>query len=274
MESLLAFVKTNGVINKVIELNKIYNENCLNTMSRMQDDFVDLVITSPPYDNLRDYNGYSFNFEPVAQELFRILKQGGVVVWIINDMTIKGSRTLTSFKQALYFKEIGFNIHDIMIWDKGCFTATGSLAVRYAPNYEFMFILSKGRPKTFNPILDRPNKSVGKKLSGTIRLPNGSMRRMSNIGKSYREFGQRFAIWDIGNVKGNKAGDHPAPFPEQLVHDHIISWSNDFDLVYDPFGGSGTTAVAAIKTNRNFILSEISDQYCKMAEERLSMLQK
>ena len=99
-----------------MELNKIYNEDCLVTMSRMPDNFIDLTVTSPPYDGLRDYNGYSFPFEDIAKELFRTTKEGGIVVWIVNDATINGSETLTSFKQAIYFNEVGFNVHDTMIW--------------------------------------------------------------------------------------------------------------------------------------------------------------
>ena len=139
----------------MIETNKIYNENCLETMARMQDGFIDLTLTSPPYDNLRDYNGYSFDFESIAKELYRVTKEGGVVVWIVADATIKGSETGTSFKQALYFKEVGFNLHDTMIWNKGNFTAVGSLKTRYAPVFEYMFIFTKGKIKTFLFILVR-----------------------------------------------------------------------------------------------------------------------
>lgn len=227
-----------------MQINKIYNENCLDTMSRMPDNFIDLTVTSPPYDNLRDYKGYSFDFEPIANELFRVTKQGGVVVWVVNDATVNGSETGTSFKQALYFKEIGFNLHDTMIWNKGSFTAVGTLVSRYAPVFEFMFVLSKGKPVSFNPIKDRKNKVTGK-IGGRIRQKDGTMKQMSTDGKDRAEYGQRFAIWDVPPCGGNLTG-HPAPFPEQLANDHIISWSNDGDLIYDPFMGSGTTAKMAI----------------------------
>jgi site-specific DNA-methyltransferase (adenine-specific) len=152
----------NQTIN-MIEINKIHNENCLKTMSRMPDGFIDLTVTSPPYDNLREYNGYTFDFESIAKELFRVTKHGGVVVWVVGDATIKGSETGTSFKQALYFKEIGFNLHDTMIWTKPTFSAVGALQTRYAPIFEYMFILTKGRIKTFNPIKDRKNTKHGRK---------------------------------------------------------------------------------------------------------------
>ena len=248
-------------------INKIHNENCLHTLSRMNDKFIDLTITSPPYDNLRNYNGYSFDFKSIAKELFRVTKDGGVVVWIVGDATIKGSETGTSFKQALFFKECGFNLHDTMIWNKGKFSAVGSLKTRYAPVFEYMFVFVKGNIKTFNPIKDRLNKTVGQKISGNIRQKDGSMKPKSTIGKITSKFGQRFNIWNNSPKQGiNK---HPAPFPEQLAKDHIISWSNENDLVYDCFMGSGTTAKMCIINNRKFIGSEISQEYVDMANKRI-----
>ena len=251
-----------------MEINKCYNENCLDTMVKMPDCFIDLTVTSPPYDNLRTYNGYSFDFEAVAKELFRVTKQGGVVVWVVGDATIKGSETGTSFRQALYFKEIGFNLHDTMIWNKGSFTAVGALKYRYAQVFEYMFILTKGNVKTFNPLKDRVNKVKGK-IGGKLRRADGSMVQMSTDGKERTEYGQRFAIWDMPPCGGNTSG-HPAPFPEQLANDHIISWSNEGDLVYDPFMGSGTTAKMAIINKRNWIGSEISEEYCEIIERRIT----
>lgn len=253
-----------------MKLNKIYNEDCLETMKRMPDNFVDLVVTSPPYDNLRDYNGYSFDFESIAKELFRITKQGGVIVWVVVDATINGSETGTSFKQALYFKEIGFNLHDTMIWNKRSFTAVGALINRYAPVFEFMFILSKGYPKTFNPIKDKINSAFGTKIHGTIRTKDGTMKKMSTNGKKIGKFGQRYNVWEINPQKNNKDNNHPAVFSEQLAGDHIISWSNENDLVYDPFMGSGTTAKMAKLLNRNYIGSEISSEYCEIIKKRLA----
>jgi len=233
----------------------------------MNDKFIDLTITSPPYDNLRNYNGYSFDFKSIAKELFRVTKDGGVVVWIVGDATIKGSETGTSFKQALFFKECGFNLHDTMIWNKGKFSAVGSLKTRYAPVFEYMFVFVKGNIKTFNPIKDRLNKTVGQKISGNIRQKDGSMKPKSTIGKITSKFGQRFNIWNNSPKQGiNK---HPAPFPEQLAKDHIISWSNENDLVYDCFMGSGTTAKMCIINNRKFIGSEISQEYVDMANKRI-----
>jgi len=249
-----------------MEVNKIYNENCLETMAKMPDCFVDLTVTSPPYDNLRTYNGYSFDFAAVAKELYRVTKQGGVVVWVVGDATIKGSETGTSFKQALYFKEVGFKLHDTMIYLKDNCPFPSSN--RYYNNFEYMFILCKDELKTFNPIADRENKSFGRPIQGTNRHKDGSTKPIKNKGVLIKQFGVRFNTWLISD--GQRQSSHPAVFPEQLANDHIISWSNEGDLVYDPFMGSGTTAKMAILNQRNWIGSEISKEYCEIAEKRIN----
>ena len=253
----------------MIEINKNYNESNLETMAKMPDNFVDLVVTSPPYDDLRTYNGYCFDFEKVATELFRITKDGGVVVWIVGDATIKGSETGTSFKQALFFKEIGFNLNDTMIWNKNGFTAVGALKYRYGQVFEYMFVFSKGIAKTFNPINDRPNKQAGRKQIGSIRQKDGTTKPKSTNGTITPDFGIRFNVWDVTPENSNTNRCHPAMFPEQLANDHIISWSNEGDLVYDPFMGSGTTAKMSILNDRNWIGSELSSEYCDMIEQRI-----
>ncbi len=253
-----------------IDIDKVYNENCLDTMARMKDGFIDLTVTSPPYDNLRTYNGFSFDFEKVAKELFRVTKDGGVVVWVVGDATIKGSETGTSFRQALYFMDCGFKLHDTMIWEKPTFTATGALKVRYAQVFEYMFIFVKGKIKTFNPIKDRENKLYGDKMHGTVRQKDGSMKDIANKGKPYAKFGQRFNVWRI-NTDGSRH-EHPAVFPEQLAYDHIISWSNEHDLVYDPFMGSGTTGKCAKDLVRHYIGSEISEEYTVIANKRIASI--
>lgn len=249
--------------------------DCLAVMQSIPDAFVDLTVTSPPYDNLRTYNGnidqWGFDkFKAIAEELFRVTKTGGVVVWIVADATINGSETGTSFKQALWFKECGFNLHDTMIWEKPTFTATGSLAVRYAPVFEYMFVFSKGKPKTFNPIKDKKNACAGKKKNGTIRQKDGTTKRQSSIGKEIALYGQRHNVWKISPEKSNSKICHPAQFPEDLAHDHIVSWSNEGDVVLDPFMGSGTTGVACVNTGRNFIGIEIDPDYCAIANSRIN----
>ena len=252
-----------------MELNKIHNENCLDTMSRMPDDFVDLTVTSPPYDNLRDYNGYSFDFENIAKELYRVTKDGGVVVWIVGDATIKGSETGTSFKQALYFKEIGFNLNDTMIYRKLNYLPITSC--RYEPQFEYMFILSKGKVKTFNPIM-KPNKSAGNK-GGTHRHNGNDLEKLHTNNGIIKKEGRKTNVWDVAcgsmNSKDKISFKHPATFPEKLANDHIISWSNKDDIVYDCFMGSGTTAKMSLLNNRKYIGSEISKEYCNIASKRL-----
>jgi len=248
-----------------MELNKIYNEDCLITMGNMPDNFIDLTVTSPPYDNLRTYNGFTFDFEGIVEELYRVTKVGGVVVWVVGDATIKGSETGTSFRQALYFKEIGFNLHDTMIYRKKSCYAHDPRNKRYKSIFEYMFILSKGTPKTYNEIKDEPNINAGKVYSGGKgRDKNGKLRK--SVDFVIPEVQARYNIWRIST---DHKSAHPAIFPEQLANDHIISWSNEGDIVYDPFMGSGTTAKMAILNNRNYIGSEISKEYCEIAEQRI-----
>jgi len=251
-----------------MELNKIYNENNLETMARMPDNFIDLTVTSPPYDNLRTYNGYSFDFENVAKELFRVTKQGGVIVWVVGDATINGSESGTSFKQALYFIQCGFNLHDTMIYAKE--NPPPLNHNRYEQAFEYMFVFSKGKPKTVN-LLKEKSLNAGKQNKGTMRN-NGSddLSIKHGFGKPVLEerIKRNIFYYGVGTEQDNK-GIHPAIFPEKLAQDHIVTWSNEGDLVYDCFGGSGTTAKMAHLLKRNWILSEISNEYCKMAEKRI-----
>ena len=263
-----------------LELNKIYNMDCVQGMKLLDDCSVDLTVTSPPYDNLRTYNGnieqWSFEkFQAIAKELYRVTKQGGVVVWIVGDATINGSETGTSFRQALYFKEIGFNLHDTMIYAKNNVYAHDPRNKRYKQCFEYMFVFSKGKPSTYNEIKDKPNKHAGKTLSGTKgRNKDGVKRDLKPI--VIGDFQGRFNIWESttgGSVSSDKiAFKHPAIFPEKLAEDHIISWSNEGDIVLDPFLGSGTTAKMALLHNRNFIGFEISEEYCEIAEQRISQI--
>ena len=244
----------------------IHNEDCLETMARLGDGSIDLTVTSPPYDNLRSYNGYSFDFEAVAKELYRITKDGGVVVWVVGDATIDGSETGTSFRQALFFKEIGFNLHDTMIYQKHNFSNPSSN--RYHQIFEYMFVFSKGKPKTFNALKDRPNVEAGKIGSwgkNTSRQVDGTMVERKR--KVNTEFGMRYNIW---RIKTEMKPLHPAPFPEELVEGHVLSWSNPGDVVYDPFMGSGTTAKVAIETGRKYLGSEISSEYWEIAQKRIN----
>tara|TARA_R110000868_G_scaffold275302_1_gene535040 strand:+ start:5910 stop:6680 length:771 start_codon:yes stop_codon:yes gene_type:complete len=238
-----------------LEMNKIYTENCLATMARIPNNFFQATITSPPYDDLRTYNGYSFDFETIAQELYRVTKESGVVVWVVGDATKNGSETGTSFRQALYFMSLGFNLHDTMIFEKNspAYPAAAN-SNRYTQIYEFMFVFSKGKPKV-SLICDKPNKWAGHKdYSGKLKNPVPDFSPRNNIWKYTTSF---------NGVK------HPAPFPELLVEDHLLTWTDSGDCVYDPFMGSGTTATVAILNDRDFIGSEISEEYVKLANERI-----
>jgi len=248
-----------------MEINKIYNENCLDTMARMEDNFLDLTVTSPPYDDLRTYNGYSFDFESIAKELFRVTKEGGVVVWVVGDKTNKGCESLTSFKQALFFKEIGFNV-DTNIYQKQNYKPVN--AKRYDNVFEYIFILSKGQPKTFNPIM--VEKARVKKENGRYRQKDGTFKESVRKANKLKKHTNIFSYSIGGHIADKIAFKHPAIFPEQLAIDQIKTWSNENDIIYDCFTGSGTTAKMAKLNNRNWIGSEISEEYCEIANERLT----
>jgi DNA modification methylase len=254
-----------------MKADKIFNENCLNTMAKMPESFIDLCVTSPPYDSLRKYDNPVFDFEKISAELFRVIKKGGILVWIVGDATIKGNETGTSFKQALGFKETGFNLFDTMIYAKVPRGAVGNNTT-YWQSFEYMFVFSKGKPKTINLIRDRKNKESRDGDNGTKRLRSGERKQV--IRKGYSEYGRRTNIWEYHVGKGHSTKDdiafeHPAIFPEKLAEDHILSWSNPGDLVYDPFMGSGTTAKMALLNNRKFIGSEISEKYYQVSLRRI-----
>lgn len=271
-----------------MEINKIYNENCLDTMAKMPDGFIDLTVTSPPYSDLRNYKGYEFKYKPVAKELYRVTKSGGVVVWVVGDKTKNGTEELEPFLQALYFKEIGFCVETMIYAKPSCPYPAN---VRYNQQFEFMFVFSKGKPKTFNPIkelkaqkeIERIRKKQINYKNKSFRQKDGSMlqaysdeRMLDRLKKSSCNIEKtRGNVWvyPSGYMVSSKdkiSFEHPATFPEDLAKDHIISWSNEGDLVYDPFMGSGTTAKMAILNNRNYIGSEISKEYCEIADKRIN----
>ena len=272
--------KSNNLNNLSIKKNNVYNMDCLQGLKLMKDNSIDLTVTSPPYDNLRDYTKEfkenSFNFESIAKELFRVTKEGGIVVWIVGDATIKGSESGTSFYQALFFKEIGFRLHDTMIYQKsGCPYPESN---RYYPSFEYMFVFSKGKPKTTNLIADRINSTAGEKIHGRERNKDGTLQLKHAVRKGKnsvtKDFGIRFNIWKYFNDRiqsGNKDKFlHPATFPDDLAKDHIISWSNKGDTVLDIFAGSGTTLRMAKELNRNFIGLEISKKYFNLINKLLN----
>ena len=255
-----------------MEIDKIYQGDCLEVLKTFEDNSIDLTVTSPPYDNLRTYGGviegWSFEkFQGIARELYRVTKEGGVVVWVVADATIKGSETGTSFKQALYFMECGFNLHDTMIWEK-----TGMLPTqdRYYNIFEYMFVLSKGRPKTMNFICDHKTTAGGRVQKKDACINKGAQK--NGAGTFVRnEYSRRTNLWRISIGKNKETQGHPAPFPEALANDHILSWSNEGDIVLDPFMGSGTTGFVANKLGRHYVGIELNPEYVEMAERRIGL---
>ena len=254
-------------------INKVHNENCLETMANMPDNFLDLTVTSPPYDGLRTYNGYSFDFESIAKELYRVTKKGGVLVWVVGDSTLKGSESGTSFRQALFFKEIGFNLQDTMIYQKINYVPLTH--DRYEQSFEYMFILSKGKPKTFNPIRITCKHAGKVEKYGLERRQNHGANhamRLYNATEFKTTKADKIAPNIFSYSVGKEKTGHPAPFPEKLAEDHILTWSNEGDLVYDCFAGSGTTSKISIINNRKWIASEVSDAYCDLINNRVALL--
>ena len=247
----------------------LYNDDCLNILKQIDTETIDCILTSPPYDNLRTYNNtlkWDFEiFKEIAQELFRVLKKGGVIIWIVSDATTKGSETGTSFRQALYFKELGLNIHDTMIYRKVNYMPLTHN--RYEQEFEYMFVFSKGKPNTFNPI-KIPCKYAGKKFVNThYKSSDDKLTGTEYTTKDYKIKGNIFE-YSVGGTATGKY-KHPAMFPIGLVRDQLISWSNENDIVLDPFMGSGTTGVACKDLNRKFIGIEIVDEYFNIAKDRL-----
>lgn len=256
---------------------KLFQGDCLEVMRDMlSDGSVDLTVTSPPYDHLRTYNGTLNDWTPekwqaIIRERFRVTKQGGVVVWIVGDATINGSETGTSFRQALYAMDCGFRLHDTMIWAKD--TSSYPTSVRYTQAHEYMFVWSKGAPKATNIIADKPNKWAGTNLHGTDRAVDGTTKPKAVVRNATRrtvkQFGSRLNYWLVPTEKQSKRFGHPAMFPEALARDHIISWSNPGDVVFDPFLGSGTTGKMALLEGRRFIGIEREPNYFQIAQNRI-----
>ena len=283
----LIIEEDNEITNKVLDINsintfinKIINDDAEKALKNLPPNSVDVTVTSPPYDDIRDYKGYNLSDSAlynIIRELFRVTKSGGVVVWVVGDSTINGSETGTSFRQALKFMEVGFKLHDTMIYEKNTssFPAkrTGN---RYTQIFEYMFVFCKDKIKTANLICDKANKWAGHTNWGknTNRTRTGELVETTDI-KPVPDFSPRNNIWKYNIGKGfnstdKESHDHPAIFPEKLAEDHILSWSNEGDVVLDPFCGSGTTCKMTKKNNRIYVGIEISEEYCELARKIIS----
>jgi len=254
--------------------NKIVVSNATEYLLKLSDEIFDFCITSPPYDNLRNYKGFEFDFEAMAVELFRTLKTGRTLVWVVNDATIKGSETGTSFRQVLKFMEIGFNLHDTMIFKKRN-PIPQIYRKRYNGEFEYMFVLSKGKVEVHNPIMV-PCAHAGLELSSTTykNFSRGEQKR-GKIANPVKQEKIKGNIWEyvVGkNAIDQTAKGHPAPFPVQLAIDHIKSWTNEGDLILDPMCGSGSSCLAAKLLNRDYLGIDISEAYCELAKNRISRM--
>jgi site-specific DNA-methyltransferase (adenine-specific) len=256
----------------MIEIDQIYNEDCLEGMKRIDDASVDCVVTSPPYDNLRKYGGvaegWNFDkFKAIAQQIARVLKQGGVCVWVVSDGVVNGSETGTSFRQALYFMECGLTLYDTMIWEKP--SPQAPTEGRYYDVFEYMFIICKGKkPASLNFICDHKNVSAGTVSTRETRSC-AEDRKPTDKKRVVKDYSRRFNVWQISRDNGGTG--HPAVFPFRLAHDHILSWSEVGGVVLDPFLGSGTTCVAALREHRHFLGFELNKEYFDIAQRRIAL---
>jgi len=254
------------------KVDYIANQDAVSFMDSLPLNSIDLTVTSPPYDDLRNYKGYNFDFENIAKGLYKVTKSGGVVVWVVGDKIIKGNRTLTSFRQCIFFQEIGFNVHDVMIYKKKNTPFMRSNA--YTNCYEFMFVLTKGSPKTFNPIKENTVRQGLEKMPANKKADGINNKVLSKL----NAFKSRNNIWEYAVGMGGTTSDkiafkHPAVFPEKLAEEHIISWTNVGDIVFDPMAGSGTTLKMAAKNNRHFIGCDISKEYVEISRKRIESIQ-
>lgn len=259
-------------------MNKIILGNCVEVMDQLEDESVDAFITSPPYDQLRDYNGYSFPFEDIARKMYQKLAKGGVIVWVVGDAVLKGSESGSSFRQAIFFQELGLNIHDTMIYEKnGASFPARRTGNRYSQVFEYMFVFSKGKPKTANLICDKPNKWSGYTSFGTSTNRNaaGELIKAKNR-KPTPNFSPRHNVWKFNTGKKYTTEDdfafnHPAMFPESLAEDHVMTWTQEGDLIVDPFVGAGTTTKMAAINNRRWLGIDISEEYVEIANKRMEI---
>lgn len=250
-------------------LDDIYCGDSALMLAALPDACIDLTVTSPPYDNLRAYNGFFWDFTLIATQLYRVTKPGGVVVWVVGDATVNGSETGSSFRQALGFMEIGFNLHDTMIYWRDCPPMNDK---RYQHEFEYMLVLSKGSVKTFNPITETKTYSDKRNTKKYHRYANNDFRIGNRHDTDSKIIGNIWRIQGGGDksTKDEYAFDHPAIFPEALARDHIISWSNPGDVVLDPFMGSGTVAKMAKTLSRHWLGFDISQEYVDLAQRRVA----
>ena len=251
-----------------INTGRIYNENCIETLRRMPDDFLDMTMTSPPYDDLRSYNGYELPVKSITRLLYARTKPGGVVIWVVADRTVDGSETLTSFSHAFAFREAGFRLHDTMIFAKNN-PIPSDCGRRYRQSFDYIFCFSKGTPKTFNPITQPVKEQKAFKSFRITKTGRNDLAHDHEPPKTRRA--NNIFHYNVGSASASDkvAFEHPAIFPEALACDQISTWTVPGDLVYDPFLGSGTTAVVAERLKRNWTGSEISAEYYGIAMERL-----
>lgn len=253
-------------------VDKVHCMECVEGMEMLPDDCVDLVVTSPPYDAVRKYNGFAFDLHQTGAQIHRVLKDGGIAAMVIQDQTKDFGKSLTSFRTIIdWCDSFGFKLFECVIYRKN-----GSEGAwwkhRFRVDHEYIPLFLKGdRPAYFDKQpLRVPSKHGGKVMSGsgnrrTDGATNGTVRREINATKC------RGTIWNylMAGDKNPLKRKHPAVFPDAIPSDLIQCFCPPGGIVLDPFIGSGSTAVQALKHERHFIGFDISQEYCDLCNQRL-----
>ena len=255
-----------------IQVNKIICEDNITYLKTLPDECIDFVITSPPYDALRDYNGYKLDLHGLGVELLRVLKDGGICVMVIQDSTRDFAKSLTSFRTIVdWCDNIGFRLFECNIYNRQG-TEGAWWKKRFRVDHEYMPIFLKGkRPQYFDKEnIKIPSKHGGKIMTGAnIRTKNGQTgSRKVKINPTKCPG----TVMTFGNTCGGESklkSKHPAVFPNMLAYDMIECFCPEDGTVLDPFNGSGTTTLAAKCLGRNYIGIDVSEEYNKIARERL-----
>lgn len=259
-------------------LNQVLHCDCVLGMRALPDACIPLTVTSPPYDKLRMYDGHALPFELfqlVACELYRVTMPRGVIVWVVQDGTDKnGSETGTSFRQREFFKNLGMSAHATMIMKVNACRFPNNR--RYCQQFHYAFVLSKGKPRVINVLRDSANQHPGDVVKHSHRSKDGKLVTCLMPHKRLAAYGYRGNVWDykVGNGQTTKdrfAFNQTALMPELMAEDHILSWSNPGDLVFDPMCGAATTCKMALLNHRKFLGMEIHQTYWEIACKRMEL---
>jgi DNA modification methylase len=255
-------------------INKTHCAESSVALKKLPDNCIDIVVTSPPYDRIRDYNGFECNLHNIGEQLSRVLKDGGIIVMVIQDQTKDFGKSLTTFRTILdWCDNFNLKLFETVIYKKH--GAEGAWwTKRFRVDHEYIPVFLKGkRPAYFTKEhLKIPSKHAGKTMTGcATRLTNGSTLKSKKLKINPTKC--RGTIWDYVTCGdgGKLKHEHPATFPDKIPVDFIETFCPPGGIVLDPFMGSGTTALAALNLGRNFLGFDISNEYVSLANKRVDL---